>query len=57
MATGLRVSEALSLDRPDVDADRGILHIRRAKFGKSRYVPIHPTTADALKEYAETRGA
>jgi len=55
VATGLRVSEALSLDRPDVDVDRGILHIRRAKFGKSRYVPIHPTTADALKEYAETR--
>lgn len=56
VATGMRVSEALSLDRPDVDFDRGVLHIRRTKFGKSRYVPVHPSTLEALKKYAEARG-
>ncbi len=53
--TGMRVSEALGLDRPDVDLDRGILHIRRGKWGKSRYVPVHPSTVVALKKYAEAR--
>jgi integrase len=55
VATGMRVNEALGLDRPDVDLQLGILHIRRGKFGKSRYVPIHPSTVEALKKYAETR--
>jgi integrase len=55
VVTGMRVNEALGLDRPDVDLDRGILHIRRTKFGKSRYVPVHPSTIDALQEYAEAR--
>ena len=55
IATGMRVNEALGLDRPDVDLKLGILHIRRTKFGKSRYVPVHPSTVEALKKYAETR--
>jgi integrase/recombinase XerD len=55
VATGMRVSEALGLDRSDVDLKLGILHIRRAKFGKSRYVPVHPSTVEALKKYTETR--
>ena len=53
--TGMRVNEALHLDRPDVDLDQGILTIRRTKFGKSRHVPVHSSTVDALKKYAETR--
>ena len=55
VATGMRVNEALGLDRPDVDLKVGILYIRRAKFGKSRYVPVHPSTVEALKRYADTR--
>lgn len=55
VATGMRVNETLGLDQPDVDLDLGILHIRRTKFGKSRYVPVHPTTVAALKKYAEAR--
>ena len=49
VATGMRVKEALGLNRPDVDLQLGILHIQRAKFGKSRYVPVHPSTVKALK--------
>jgi len=55
VATGMRVNEALGLDRPDVDLKLGVLHIRRTKFGKSRYVPVHLSTVEALKKYAETR--
>ena len=33
--TGLRLSEALTLGREDVDLDAGILTIRNTKFGKS----------------------
>lgn len=54
-AAGMRVNEVVSLDRRDVDLDLGILHIRRTKFRKSRYVPVHATTVTALKEYAEIR--
>jgi integrase len=52
----MRVNEVLSLDQPDVDFDQGILHVQQTKFGKSRYVPVHPSTVEALKTYAEARG-
>ena len=51
VVTGMRMSEAIQLDQRDVDLSQDILHIRRTKFGKSRYVPIHPTTRDALRKY------
>lgn len=53
--TGLRINEALHLDRSDVDLEVGVLRIRRTKFGKSRLVPIHPTTQAALGAYGEAR--
>jgi len=53
-ATGLRVSEALDLRLGDVLPD-GILRIRRAKFGKSRLVPLHPTATNVLNRYLEER--
>ena len=54
-ATGMRVSEALALDRDDIDFDRELLTIRSSKFGKSRHVPIHRTTVGALRGYARRR--
>ena len=53
--TGLRINEALHLDRSDVDLDVGVLLIRRTKFGKSRLVPIHATTMKALRAYGDER--
>jgi integrase/recombinase XerD len=50
--SGMRVSEALGLDRQDVDLCHGILNIRRTKFGKSRHVPVHASTVEALTKYA-----
>jgi integrase/recombinase XerD len=54
-ATGMRLGEALGLDRPDVDLDQGLLKVRRTKFNKSRWVPLHPTTRAKLQEYRRLR--
>lgn len=54
-STGLRSGEALRLDRADVDLANGVLHIRQTKFRKDRLVPIHATTLQALREYAQHR--
>jgi integrase len=53
--TGLRVGEAIRLDRADLDLGGGVLTIRDSKFGKSRLVPLHPTTVDALHGYLRLR--
>jgi len=53
--SGLRISEARNLQTDDVDLDQGILTIRGAKFGKSRLVPIHPSTCTILSDYASRR--
>jgi integrase/recombinase XerD len=52
---GLRISEALKLERPDVDLGEGILTIRQTKFGKTRLVPLHPTTQEVMADYAQRR--
>jgi site-specific recombinase XerD len=54
-ATGMRVGEALRLDRGDVDLDDGVLVVRDSKFGKSREVPLHKSAVEALRSYAERR--
>jgi integrase/recombinase XerD len=54
-ATGLRVGEAIRLDRTDVDWSEGVLLIRESKFGKSRQVPVHTSTLGALAVYAAQR--
>jgi integrase len=54
-ASGLRIGEALSLDRSDLDGDQGMLTVRDAKFGKTRLVPLHPSTTGALTRYSELR--
>ena len=56
-STGLRIGEAIRLTIGDVqlNLDPPRLQIRHTKFNKSRLVPIHPTTAAALRHYAEQR--
>lgn len=53
--TGMRIGEVVALNRKDVDLRRGIITISNAKFGKSRAIPIHPSTIKALKAYARLR--
>jgi integrase/recombinase XerD len=54
-ATGMRVGEAIALDDRDVDRRRATLVIRKTKFDKSREVPIHASTVEALDRYRRER--
>jgi len=53
--TGMRVSEVLNLNRDDVDLAHGVLTVRNSKFGKSRQIPVHASTREALNAYAARR--
>lgn len=53
--TGMRVGEAIRLDRGDVDLNAGVLVVRGTKFGKTRELPLHPTTVAALRAYLRKR--
>jgi integrase/recombinase XerD len=53
--SGMRVGEAIGLDRDDVDFDAGVITIRQAKFDRTRLVPLHDTTTAALRAYATER--
>lgn len=55
--TGMRISETLNLANSDVDLDRGVITVHQSKFGRSRHVPIHATTIDALDDYLAVRDA
>ncbi len=54
-STGLRISEAIHLRDADVDLRRGILIVRQTKFAKSRQLPLHPSTVEALARYRRQR--
>ena len=50
--TGMRVGEALRLDRADIDWDDAVILIRDTKFGKGHNVPVSTSTIEALAAYA-----
>lgn len=52
-ATGMRISEALALRLSDI-TDDGLV-IEKTKFKKSRLLPLHPSTRQALDAYLEVR--
>jgi len=47
--------EARHLQVDDVDLDAEVLTIRGAKFGKTRLVPLHPSTRTVLADYLARR--
>ncbi len=55
VVTGMRLGEAIRLDRADLDPAGGVLTIRDSKFAKSRQIPLHPSTLGALAEYGQLR--
>ena len=53
--TGLRIGEAIRLDREDFDVTHRVLTVRDSKFGKSREVLLDASTVRALADYGEIR--
>ncbi len=54
-AAGLRLSEALWLQRTEVDLTGGLLTLTHTKFHRTRLVPLHASTTEALTQYALLR--
>jgi len=50
-ATGVRISEALTLQVSDIDSQRMMIHIHHGKGGRDRYVPFRPTLLEQLRMY------
>ena len=48
--TGMRLGETIDLDRDDLDIGHGVLTVH-GKYGKTRELPLHPSTVDALGRY------
>jgi integrase len=53
--TGMRVGEALALDRGDLDQKHRRLVVRHGKFSKSRELVLHDSTITALRDYLHER--
>ena len=54
-ATGMRLGEAIGLEKGDVDLSQGLVTIRHAKYDRVRLVPVHQTVTQALGRYADER--
>jgi integrase/recombinase XerD len=53
--TGMRLGEAIGLDRDDVGERHRLLQIIDSKFDKSREIVLHETAMDALHSYSRLR--
>lgn len=53
--TGMRIGEAIRLDRGDIDHQRSVLTVLESKFDKSRELAVHATTIAALRAYLARR--
>ncbi|MCJ8013196.1 tyrosine-type recombinase/integrase [Paenibacillus sp. KQZ6P-2] len=50
-SAGLRISEAVHLRVPDLDAERGTIHVRQAKGRKDRYTLLSQTAYKLMEQY------
>ena len=53
--SGLRSGEAMSLQADDVDLDAGVITVSQAKSGRTRLIPLHPSTTTQLRSCADRR--
>lgn len=53
--SGMRIGEAVGLQRDDVDLAAGVITIRHAKFDRTRLVPLHDSVTKVLARYAVER--
>lgn len=55
ISSGLRISEALSLENDNVDLKNGRIFIRNTKYRKSRHLPLNPDMVHLLKKYKKSQ--
>jgi len=55
VTTGVRTGEALAFNLEDFDVGKEALLIKQGKFRKARWIPLDPSTTQALKRYLERR--
>ena len=55
-ACGLRRNEALGLQVGDIDGERMVVHVRKGKWSKDRYVPLPQPTLNQLRTWWATHG-
>lgn len=53
--SGIRVGEAIRLDRDDIDYQRALLVVRDSKRERARQVPLDESTLGALSAYSKVR--
>lgn len=53
--SGMRVGEAVALSCNEVDLRTGVVMISDSKSRSARQLPLHPSTVDALSDYARAR--
>src|ERR1019366_5129270 len=53
--TGMRLGEAISLKPEDIDWELGVVTVGRAKYQKSRLIPLHASTVRQLRAYSRRR--
>lgn len=54
-STGIRIGEALALNREDFQEAEQRLYIAQGKFRKARWVPLSASTSQALQQYLHKR--
>ena len=47
----------LGLDWEDVDLERRLIHVRHARGGRQRNVPLNPSLAPLVLDYVAVRGS
>jgi integrase len=53
--TGMRIGEAIALDRQDVDLSQGLLTIQHPKGDRVRLIPVHASTCTMLRRFERLR--
>lgn len=53
--TGMRIGEAIWLDRQDVDLEARVVRVHEGKFNAARELPLHDSTVSALDEFQRLR--
>lgn len=55
VVTGMRLGEVIGLDDTDFDPAQALITVRKAKLGKHRLLPLHPSTVTAITAYRHLR--